>query len=566
MIDARKPGAAGRRAWMDRLSGAMVDFDWDGVGQICAAYVDHLRTRGAPAPEMEWRPLLALLRESRRYDELLAVADALLAGGVTDPRVWRAVGQGLVDHDRPAAALLVFQSLIERAETADEVTEAHGGIGRCAKEMFLATTVQPVRAKRLQQAYDAYRSMYDIDPQANYWHGINVAALLARAAREGFTLIPPPTGEAKSLEDVYRSGSTLDLVTESRRVAQDVLAAVAGLHDMWSYMTACEACIALCRNDEAVHWAEAIVDLGAASAFELTSLLRQLTQVWQLTIGASPGDRLLPLLRAELLRCNGGDIVLDPVDVRDPRFDSELGSPLERVFGSTRFVSLGWYRTGLARCRAVARIENANQDGIGTGFLVSGPTLHPDLPPLVLVTNAHVVPEAVSPVGARVVFHGLDDDGPRHQIRVRQVLWSQSSAGLDTTLLALEAYPETVAPVSVAEQLPRLGGRTKPRAYVIGHPGGRETPQFSLQDNAILDYDHLLLHYRSPTEHGSSGSPVFDNEWNLIGLHHAGHHDAPRLHAGGGSYAANEAIVLDAIRTRLIEMPPSRYADPTERL
>jgi len=30
-----------------------------------------------------------------------------------------------------------------------------------------------------------------------------------------------------------------------------------------------------------------------------------------------------------------------------------------------------------------------------------------------------------------------------------------------------------------------------------------------------------VIHYYSDTGYGSSGSPVFDNQWNLVALHHA---------------------------------------------
>ena len=58
---------------------------------------------------------------------------------------------------------------------------------------------------------------------------------------------------------------------------------------------------------------------------------------------------------------------------------------------------------------------------------------------------------------------------------------------------------------------------------VLGHPGGG-TLSFSIADNELLDYEDtgFKLHYRTPTEGGSSGSPVFNQEWRLIGLHHAG--------------------------------------------
>jgi V8-like Glu-specific endopeptidase len=206
----------------------------------------------------------------------------------------------------------------------------------------------------------------------------------------------------------------------------------------------------------------------------------------------------------------------------------------------------------------VARIQTADEQGVGTGFLVAGPDLHPDLPPLVVVTNGHVVPEDLDPGRAHVAFHGLDDDpGRQARFRVARQWWYRPSAdgGLDTTILELDGYPQDVVPTPLAQGLPPKPLRHR-RAYVIGHPGGSAQPQFSLQDNILLDYDHRVLHYRSPTEGGSSGSPVSDDEWRLIGLHHAGGTRMPALNRAGGTYAANEGITIDAIRGGLAHRPP----------
>ena len=131
------------------------------------------------------------------------------------------------------------------------------------------------------------------------------------------------------------------------------------------------------------------------------------------------------------------------------------------------------------------------------------------------------------------------------------------SPRLDTSILELDSYPNSVEPVPFARSIPAKPLRNE-RAYLIGHPGAASQPQFSLQDNILLDYDHRLLHYRAPSEPGSSGSPIFDHHWQLMGLHHAGGHDIPRLNSTGGTYAANEGIRLDAIIARLHAHPPGR--------
>ena len=88
------------------------------------------------------------------------------------------------------------------------------------------------------------------------------------------------------------------------------------------------------------------------------------------------------------------------------------------------------------------------------------------------------------------------------------------------------------------------------RVYVIGYPYGGGL-SFSINDNELLDRDDRVLHYRAPTEGGSSGSPVFNQKWNLIGLHHGGGLEVPKLNNKPGTYAANEGIWIQAIRKAL---------------
>jgi V8-like Glu-specific endopeptidase len=87
------------------------------------------------------------------------------------------------------------------------------------------------------------------------------------------------------------------------------------------------------------------------------------------------------------------------------------------------------------------------------------------------------------------------------------------------------------------------------RLYVIGHPRGGGL-MFSMQDNRLVDHGaptDYRVHYRTPTEPGSSGSPVFNGSWELVALHHSGSATMKRIH-GAGTYEANEGIWIQAIR------------------
>jgi V8-like Glu-specific endopeptidase len=536
-------------SWEERLRDLARSFDWSLVSDVAREYVRHLCASAKPAPLWEAKAVLQVLRENQRYDELAEVADALLGQGVADAIVRRQYAQALVDRGNPAAALLMFRAIAAGGDGLPaERIEAQGGIGRCYKQLFAATTDPGRRAAFLRSALDAYLHAYEED-KSRFWHGINAVALLARIGREGIEL------------PGYQ-----DAGTRAGMMAAQIHVTVADLPelDAWAKATMCEAMVALGDEDRAVESGELFLQDPGADAFKINALIRQLVEIWELDTTSSLGNALLPLLRSALLAKKGGGVLVEADAVRAERLEKLSDSRLERVFGSDRYQTLTWYLNGLARCRAVARIETDNEDGIGTGFLVRGPDLHPALPETVLVTNGHVVPEDLPASEALVVFHGLDEDpGLRRKFRIVRQWWYQRSAAphLDTTLLELDGYPDKVTPIPIASKLPKLPRPTKPttgqpRAYVIGHPRGLAQPQFSLQDNTLLDYDDTWVHYRSPTEPGSSGSPVFDKSWKLIGLHHAGSFETPKLNNKGGIYAANEAIVLPAIVALLKEQPP----------
>src|SRR5262249_1501096 len=133
---------------------------------------------------------------------------------------------------------------------------------------------------------------------------------------------------------------------------------------------------------------------------------------------------------------------------------------------------------------------------------------------------------------------------------VDKILWTSASADpkLDATFVSLEKVPDSPLPCPLKpEPAPFIAGNQQ-RLYVIGYPLGGGL-SISLQDSIWLDADNTFLHYRTPTEKGSSGSPVFDQDfWTVVGLHHKGMDTMPHLHGTPGTYQANEAISISAIR------------------
>jgi hypothetical protein len=333
---------------------------------------------------------------------------------------------------------------------------------------------------------------------------------------------------------------------EPKQIAADLLTTLAtqeqtGELSCWDHATYLEACLALGNEEGAVERAQLYVRAKGVDAFEIGSTLRQLEEVWQLRDDSNPGGSILPILRASLLKQSGGSLQLSAAAADANR--------LQKVFASDGAVTLSWFQKGLECARSVVRVER-NGRGVGTGWIMDVANLRPDTASRkVLVTNAHVIgpdtpnryPSALRPEDATLNFLMLGA-----QRAAGKVLFHSPVNELDATFLALDDAPEGATALVLDTTLLKVE-KTPQRLYMIGCPGGRDL-EFSLQDNYLLAASEQRVHYRTPSEPGSSGSPVFGpTGWKVTALHHAGSAVMPRLD-GAGTYEANEGIALAAFR------------------
>jgi hypothetical protein len=477
--------------------------------------------------------LASAMCAQRLFPELATLAESTAAKRMDSPTLRRFYAQALIE----GGGLDEAETLLRGALNSDEQLEAKGLLGRIEKQRYVNQVLTQGKGKpgQLRKAIDAYLEAYEEDERKPYWHGVNAVALLG-------------LGERKKVRHDRRAEAPRIAHAIAKRLHQDFEGGKAGF---WEMATAGEACLALGLPDAAELWYRRSVDADDVGPFALASSIRQLKEVWGLNASEGIGKRLLPPLETMLAR--SGKLALFTAEaVQRPDADSTL----EKIFGDTGFMSPEKIRLGLTRCEAVGRVEELTGDGVGTGFAIPGTELSDSWPSaLLFVTNNHVVsttnPDALRIANAQVTFHAVRDGaGKPFTTRFVRILSESPPDQLDYTVLELAAQAPGLQPYPIADTLPTVNSGQ--RLYVIGHPRGGGL-MFSMQDNRLIDYgapSDFRVHYRTPTEPGSSGSPVFNGGWELVALHHSGSATMNRIH-GPGTYEANEGIWIQAIRKNL---------------
>jgi endonuclease G, mitochondrial len=96
---------------------------------------------------------------------------------------------------------------------------------------------------------------------------------------------------------------------------------------------------------------------------------------------------------------------------------------------------------------------------------------------------------------------------------------------LDYTIVAVEAVNADGRQLSRRGFIPLIAASGKltlgDLTNIIQHPGG-EPQQVALRDSKVVTPLENFIRYEADTQPGSSGSPVFNDLWQLAALHHSG--------------------------------------------
>lgn len=254
-------------------------------------------------------------------------------------------------------------------------------------------------------------------------------------------------------------------------------------------------------------------------------------------------------------------------------------SALERVINSEdNFLDIHLLVGALYSASAVCRIENPEGKVSGTGFLIG-----PDL----LLTNQHVLKskdyleEAVARFDHRLEGSAVASPGRVFRFQ-RDFFHSSPAQAFDYCLARLESAPlaavaaDPGSDVSMMDLLragkhrgylvpaPRFV-KADDRVNIIQHPDVHPLKVVMTQNYVVGDMTDTRVQYVADTMGGSSGSPVFNQNWEVVALHHSGA-PYPADSAGGtlkklwkGRYRVNEGIPMRGLLRDLQQKGLERY-------
>lgn len=187
------------------------------------------------------------------------------------------------------------------------------------------------------------------------------------------------------------------------------------------------------------------------------------------------------------------------------------------ILSESTFLDISFLRRGVELGAAVCRllVTMSGQQYYGTGFRIGR-----DL----LLTNHHV----------------LYDHGNANAKATAVEAWfgyERTFAGLDLKPVIANGDPASIvgaedhdwAVIKVQGGMPGdapiisvTGGKpvgVDDRVYIIQHPNG-SPKKIGMIHNVVRFVDDNVVQYLTDTEGGSSGSPVFNEQWELVALHH----------------------------------------------
>jgi endonuclease G, mitochondrial len=256
------------------------------------------------------------------------------------------------------------------------------------------------------------------------------------------------------------------------------------------------------------------------------------------------------------------------LSIRQTFIEGRASDPngFERIMGESDLTSINFLDRGRRAAAAVCRIKLPMSGGFayGTGFLV-GPRL--------LITNNHVLasPEEASQAEAEFAYeHDVDgvlSNPVQFNLRPGEMFYTDSA--LDFTFVAVAPFSDGGVPLERFGWVPLIPASGKAVGgewvSIIQHPNG-EPKQIAIRASQVVSLDPAMvpgvnldhfIHYSTDTEPGSSGSAVFNDQWQVVAIHHKA---VPAPAKAGAKeptqvrWIANEGVRISAIFGQLSQV------------
>jgi len=223
-------------------------------------------------------------------------------------------------------------------------------------------------------------------------------------------------------------------------------------------------------------------------------------------------------------------------------------------------VKVAWLEKALTASKAVGRLVKQGQ-AVGTGFVLSGQDLFPSTnlaDHRFVLTNNHVIESQSDVSSFRLELNYQQDVNGQlvaksvYHLDERFFLSSPLSAFDFALVLVKDQEDQPISNFGCLqlEVFPKFTNH--PPVNIIQHPEGRDK-HIALTANEVISTYQQHLFYKADTLPGASGSPVFNQNWKVIALHHAGSikdeqgHGGLVIDAAGTTVSANRGILIEHV-------------------